>query len=250
MRISEDKSDYRAYFLHFLLTHAERRESRCSDSQPRCVPWAIGIKWKRIAVKRYTALSQKALRLTAIKAERPHIKKHQVVISAACSDRDSFSYTAFSKIMSIPYDILSICSELRFLSFPESNSLCSHHMRKRSSDYKRTSLIYCGSKLLLAENHSASWSPERLMCCRCNNISPLHRIEITCEYLSSDKTSEMRHIDHEYSPMPVGDISHTMEIYLPWICRISGKEDKRLYLCCKSFDLVVVKKTSFLVDSV
>ena len=122
-------------------------------------------------------------------------------------------------------------------------------MHKRSSLNTRENCLVKVefiSSFLIAENHSASRSPECLMGCRCNNISIRNRTHVkSC----CDKSCDMCHINHENCTDLIRYLTEPLEIYCSGISARTCDDKLRAALLCYCKYIIIVY-VSVLINSV
>src|SRR3989344_380447 len=152
-----------------------------------------------------------------------------MIISPTCRDNNSLFGTRSCESLCIRNNFLCIGSKCRFAILRECNSFCSHHLWKRSAQDQRATLVDMLCKLLCTQNHPSSWTTKGFMRCRGYNMRISNRIMHARKNFSRNKTSEMCHVYHKHRASFVGNLSHTFEINMPWICAITNEENQRLY---------------------
>ena len=172
-----------------------------------------------------------------------------MIVCTTGYDLDISVHQSLAKCLCIINDRFSVCFEIIGKSFLEADCFCCDHMHQRTAlDTRENCLveiifICC---FLIAEDHTATWSAQCLMCCRCYNICVWDRAFM---HACCNQTCNMCHIYHKYGTDFIGDLTEFLKIDLTCISRSSCNDHLWLTFQCDLSYLIIIDK-AFIINAI
>ena len=194
-------------------------------------------------------LVQKLLQFFTGKLQTSQIYQHQMVICTTGYDLHASVHQTFAECFCILQNLLLISLEFRLKCFFKAYRFCSDHM------FQRTSLNtwkYCFievellSSFFIAQDHTASWSTQCLVCCSCYYISVRNRTRMqSCCY----QTCNVCNICHQICSYLISNLTEFLEINRSGISACSRNNHLRLLSQCDLPHIIIIDK-AFIIDSI